>query len=588
MGCGDSKPAAAAAAAVQPQAAPAMAKSAAPGATVGPEQWRVKLGAEMPNFACVTTKGDFNFHDFLGSDPKRPFTVLFSHPKDFTPVCTTELGTCERLVPDFDRRSVKMIGISCDPVEEHVAWSKDILARAKIESSELSFPIISDASKALVTMLGMIDPEEIAPDGVALPARSLILVGPDRRVRLSILYPATTGRNFDEVLRAIDSVQLTAVHSLATPANWKRGERCIVAPVLPTEDAKAKFLNFEQREMPSGRPYLRTVDCPTDPVVVPEVATPAPPGPVWDEALKTSEAPTAWKVKLGAEVPNFECVATTGPTMFHQFLDGDSERPWTVLFTHPKDFTPVCTTELGTCQLMAPEFNKRGVKMIGLSCDSVDMHTEWSKDILHNVGEKKGELVFPMIADTDKSIVTLLGMLDPSEKDAEGLPLPARALLLIGPDKKVRLSILYPATTGRNFDEVLRAVDSVFLTAKHSLATPADWKQGERCVVAPVLPTEDAEARFSNLVIEDLPSGKQYLRMVDCPPMGEAAETSTTASGPAEPKQADAYEIRPLIDEGADREQPGPDRQEGSQVATAYAVEPPEEGGGGMFACCTV
>merc|ERR1712217_279250 len=145
----------------------------------------------------------------------------------------------------------------------------------------------------------------------------------------------------------------------------------------------------------------------------------------------------------------------------------------------------------------------------------------WSQDILHreNMQRPHGDsrLTFPIIADAKREIVTQLGMLDPEEMDAAGVPLPARALIVIGPDKKVKLSILYPATTGRNFEEVLRVVDSLQLTAGQGLATPADWQMGDRCIVAPVVSTEDARARFQNLVIEDLPSGKQYLRHVDCP-----------------------------------------------------------------------
>ena len=167
-------------------------------------------------------------------------------------------------------------------------------------------------------------------------------------MKLSILYPATTGRNFDEVLRAVDSVHLTAVHSLATPANWKQGERCIVAPVVPSDDARAKFQNLVQSELPSGRPYLRTVDCPAD-CVLTSAASPASPGPVVSgEALSTAEV---WKVKLGAEIPDFACVATSGPMTFHMFLDGDSERPWTVLFTHPKDSQVLAVTSASALAL---------------------------------------------------------------------------------------------------------------------------------------------------------------------------------------------------------------------------------------------
>lgn len=250
-----------------------------------------------------------------------------------------------------------------------------------------------------------------------------------------------------------------------------------------------------------------------------------------------------WRVKLGAEMPNFFCNTTHSDFMFHEFLDSAADvTPWTVLFSHPKDFTPVCTTELGRCETLGGEFQARGVKLIGVSCDSVEEHLAWSKDVLHREGITKpaGQfLSFPIIADADRSIVQLLGMLDPDEVTDAGVPLPARALILIGPDKKVKLSILYPATTGRNFDEVLRVIDSVRLTAGMGLATPVDWRQGDRCIVAPSVSTEDAQQRFTNLVIEELPSNKQYLRSVDCPeiPMAGAVFEPYELLAPMDPSE---------------------------------------------------
>jgi len=240
--------------------------------------------------------------------------------------------------------------------------------------------------------------------------------------------------------------------------------------------------------------------------------------------LVTEEAqtpvPRPWSIKLGAEMPNFFCRTTHGEFDFHEFLDCDPEAPWTILFSHPKDFTPVCTTELGRSEVLAPSFLDRRVKLIAISCDPVETHAAWSADILHreNIQKEGGQfLAFPIIADETREIVAMLGMLDPEEIDAQGTPLPARALVVIGPEKTVKLSILYPATTGRNFDEIIRVVDSLHLTAGSGLATPADWRQGDRCIVDPKISTEDAEARFQDLVIEELPSGKQYLRHVECP-----------------------------------------------------------------------
>jgi len=224
--------------------------------------FQMRLGAEIPDFKCETTKGNFSLHEFCGSDAERPWTILFTHPKDYTPVCTTELGQCHILAPEFSAMGVKLIGVSCDSVEDHKSWSKDVLCRAKLEGDELAFPIVADEKRDIVTMLGMLDPLEQDAAGVPLPARALVIIGPDKKVKLSILYPATTGRNFEEVKRVVRSLQLTATLKLATPVNWKEGERVIVAPSCTTEEAKEKFQNFQIDELPSGKPYLRSVDCP--------------------------------------------------------------------------------------------------------------------------------------------------------------------------------------------------------------------------------------------------------------------------------------------------------------------------------------
>jgi len=259
------------------------------------------------------------------------------------------------------------------------------------------------------------------------------------------------------------------------------------------------------------------------PAVSRDIITAAPAAALQTFAVQTKAAPAPWRLKLGAEVPNFSCSTTKGDFKFHEFVEGGPQ--YTMLFSHPKDFTPVCTTELGRCEVLVNEFGSRGVQLIGVSCDSLDQHQGWTKDILTRelqqnpdmVQREDGQLSFPIIADSDREIVTTLGMLDPEEKDAAGVPLPARALMIIDQAKKVKLAIVYPATTGRNFEELLRVIDAIKLTFDLSLATPADWRQGDRCIVAPNVTTEDAAQRFEDLVVEDLPSGKQYLRHVKCP-----------------------------------------------------------------------
>ncbi|XP_015687493.1 peroxiredoxin-6 [Protobothrops mucrosquamatus] len=213
---------------------------------------------------------------------------------------------------------------------------------------------------------------------------------------------------------------------------------------------------------------------------------------------------------LGDEAPNFQADTTHGPIRFHEFL-GDS---WGILFSHPRDFTPVCTTELGRAAKLAPEFAKRNVKLIALSIDDVSDHLAWCKDIsAYNSDKSIDKLPFPIIADSKRELSVQLGMLDPDEIDKDGMPLTARVVFVFGPDKKLKLSILYPATTGRNFDEILRVVDSLKLTAAKKVATPVDWKPGDQVMVIPSLSDEEAKKLFpGGICTKQLPSGKNYLR----------------------------------------------------------------------------
>lgn len=192
---------------------------------------------------------------------------------------------------------------------------------------------------------------------------------------------------------------------------------------------------------------------------------------------------------------------------------------WGILFSHPRDFTPVCTTELGRAAKLAPEFAKRNVKLIALSIDSVEDHLAWSKDInAYNGDEPTNKLPFPIIDDKNRDLAILLGMLDPAEKDDKGMPVTARVVFIFDPDKKLKLSILYPATTGRNFDEILRVIKSLQLTATKKVATPVDWKEGDSVMVLPTIPEEEAKQLFPKGVFtKDLPSGKRYLRYTPQP-----------------------------------------------------------------------
>jgi alkyl hydroperoxide reductase subunit AhpC len=214
------------------------------------------IGADAPDFDADTTQGHLRFHEWLGNS----WGVLFSHPKDYTPVCTTELGYMARIKSEFDKRNVKVMGLSVDPLDRHEGWSKDI---AETQGHAPNFPMIADADLKVAKLYGMLPADAGESCEGRTPAdnatvRNVYVVGPDKKIKLLISYPMSTGRNFDEVLRVIDSLQLTATHKVATPANWKQGEDVIILPAVSDEEARKKY--------PEGwrapRPYLRIVPQP--------------------------------------------------------------------------------------------------------------------------------------------------------------------------------------------------------------------------------------------------------------------------------------------------------------------------------------
>jgi alkyl hydroperoxide reductase subunit AhpC len=202
----------------------------------------LQLGDEAPDFTAETTEGTVHFHEWLGDK----WGVLFSHPKDFTPVCTTELGAVAKLKSDFDKRNAKVIAVSVDPVESHKGWIPDI---NETQGTNVNFPIIADPDRKVADLYGMIHPN--ASDTVTV--RSVFIIGPDKKIKLTITYPQSTGRNFQEILRVLDSLQLTANYSVSTPADWKEGEDVIIAPAISDDDAKERF----PKGFTTLRPYLR-------------------------------------------------------------------------------------------------------------------------------------------------------------------------------------------------------------------------------------------------------------------------------------------------------------------------------------------
>eukprot|EP00164_Ancoracysta_twista_P001062 GFYU01001383.1.p2 GENE.GFYU01001383.1~~GFYU01001383.1.p2 ORF type:complete len:242 (+),score=87.25 GFYU01001383.1:58-726(+) len=218
-------------------------------------------------------------------------------------------------------------------------------------------------------------------------------------------------------------------------------------------------------------------------------------------------------INLGDEFPNFRAEASNvqGELEWHKYIEGS----WAILCSHPDDFTPVCTTELGVLAKSLPEFEKRGVKVAGLSCNDKASHEAWIKDI---EATQETKVTYPIVCDPKRDLATQLGMIDPVEKDKAGLPLTCRAVFIIGPDKKLKLSILYPATTGRNFAEVLRVIDSLQLTVNYSVATPVNWTDGDDCMIVPSVSSEDAKTKFpKGFKTVDTPSGKPYIRVTPQP-----------------------------------------------------------------------
>ena len=207
----------------------------------------INLGDTAPDFTAQTTEGEISFHTWLGDS----WGVLFSHPKDFTPVCTTELGEVARLKGEFAKFGCKVIGLSCDTVEDHEKWSDDI---EQTQGVRPNFPMIGDPDGRIADLYGMIPPD--APD--TMTVRSVFVIGPDKKVKLSITYPASTGRNFKEILRVIESLQLTAEYKVATPVNWEHGQDCIVVPAVTNEEASRLFPNG----FTEIKPYLRTTPQP--------------------------------------------------------------------------------------------------------------------------------------------------------------------------------------------------------------------------------------------------------------------------------------------------------------------------------------
>lgn len=210
----------------------------------------LRINDEAPNFTATTTQGTIDFHQWIGDS----WAILFSHPKDFTPVCTTELGYMAKLEPEFKKRNTKIIGLSVDPVDNHAKWALDI---EETQGAKVNYPMIADSDLAVAKLYNMLPAGEVASDGrtatTNATVRSVFIIGPDKKIKLMLTYPMTTGRNFDEILRVLDSMQLTSKHKVATPVNWKNGDDVIIVPSVSDEEAKGIFKSGWK----TLKPYLR-------------------------------------------------------------------------------------------------------------------------------------------------------------------------------------------------------------------------------------------------------------------------------------------------------------------------------------------
>jgi len=214
----------------------------------------LRINDTAPDFTADTTQGKIKFHEWIGDQ----WAVLFSHPKDFTPVCTTELGYMAKIEPEFTKRNAKLIGLSVDPVGRHEEWSRDI---EETQGAKVKYPMIGDSDLVVAKLYNMLPADEVGSDGRTAAnnatVRSVFIIGPDKKIKLMLTYPMTTGRNFDEILRVLDSMQLTAKHKVATPVNWKHGEDVIITPAVSNEEAAKAFPGFK-----TIKPYLRTTKQP--------------------------------------------------------------------------------------------------------------------------------------------------------------------------------------------------------------------------------------------------------------------------------------------------------------------------------------
>eukprot|EP00931_Biecheleriopsis_adriatica_P107745 TRINITY_DN8206_c0_g2_i2.p1 TRINITY_DN8206_c0_g2~~TRINITY_DN8206_c0_g2_i2.p1 ORF type:complete len:1356 (-),score=146.25 TRINITY_DN8206_c0_g2_i2:19-3720(-) len=466
----------------------------------------------FPNFHCQTTEGDFMFHDYLNR-PGFEWTMLFSYRQDFVPVCTTEVGSCHVLLSEFQKRGVQLIGLSCDSLANHKTWTKDVLAAQNLDPrGALGFPLIADERRKISECLDILDHSDVAIGQLPRPVRALYLIGPGKRSHFSVFYPAGTGRNFSEVLRVLDSLYLRRFCDVGTPSGWQPGESVVPNCQLSASVAR----NSEDASGWWDPSLLRKSAQNSQPAQQPDVmGTDAP-------AQLTGEL---GRLKLGVRVPDSY---STDQVFRHR-------GQWTVLICWPGDLSPVATNELAGCRQSLADFEDRNVNFVGLTASSLERQRLCAKAAMTSLGNVHADLGFPLIADERMQLLRELGLFRPES--------PTRGIFVFGPDQSLQLSLLYPSTTGCNFSEILRALDSLMLSFEFRLATPANWWKGEPILLEPGIDIEQARANYDNFSVSVLPSRQDYLKWAACPnPIHHAVQSRRQESpSPLRPQTLDVW-----------------------------------------------
>lgn len=547
-----------------------------PGMASGSSDGKLRLGDVVPDFEAETTKGHMHFHHWI----KGRWVMLFSHPAAFTPVCTTEVGEVAMMHNKFKSKGFKVVGLSCDSFQDSIRWEKDILSHFSGHIQRIDFPIISDLSRQVAVKYGMIDPNLKDKFGLPLTSRTVFFIGPDKQLKSSMNYPATVGRDIYELLRVCDALLLMERESVATPASWPENHSNLVVdgknmegavfllPTISEKTAEKFFPDRAELKMPSGLKYMRLAHVKPAPPncwaafarfasrilstcgwnlqdaqnwyaeqLPPTYSTPSMarlisfrqhPGVQRPQPSSGTKADldlylqsTDTTLRLGDYVPDFQANTTMGRLSFHQWIEGK----WAILFCHPAAFTPVCTTEVGTLAMFYNTFSSKGFRVATLSRDTVEDLVAWQRDIIAHF-DNKIRINFPLIADSSREVAVKYGMVDPRLRENFDVP-SNRDVFIIGPDKRLKLSMNYPLTLGRSVHELLRICDALQLSARESVATPASWPNNHTDLVVnskvmkgsvfllSTITDEDAENFFPDCVALQMPSGGNYMRLTN-------------------------------------------------------------------------